>query len=288
MNTKRIKDLYYTAKQASEVLGLSYDTFQNWVRDGRVKRTMLPDRKLGLYLRSEIDYKAGLVESALLAVQARDLRFMKASRESLEKEMELAVLVFGEDTRSFDQYRLAFFEKSPAMFYHLYDCDQLVASINVVPIRHECISRFIAGERGWLMAECIDDLVPGKSYDFIIIDMLTTPLVPQNRRTYYAGRLFTGLSKVLESWGAQGIEIESFHANGGTLEGRRLLETAGFTKVAEHGRRLIYELFVAQANLRILDGYKQELAQWKSHQNSLSELADKALNDETEEGGFGR
>lgn len=261
----RLSEETYSAEQARLRLGMTKDAFQHYVTTGLIKRIKTVGR-YGRYARKDIDAMAIAIESSLLSIQVRDLHFMQATRESLEEEMKLAVLVFGESTRDFDQHRISFFEKSPAMFYHLYDRDQLVASINIVPIRHECISRFIAGERGWLMQECIGDLVPGKSHDFIIIDMLTNPLVPQNRRTFYAGALFRGVSKVLESWGTQGMEITSFHANGGTLEGKRLLETAGFTKVAEHGRRLIYELFVDQANLRMLDSYKQALTVWKSQQ----------------------
>jgi hypothetical protein len=283
----RLSEETYSAEQARIRLGMTKDAFQHYVATGLIKRIKMVGR-YGRYAKKDIDAMAIAIESSLLSIQVRDLHFMQSTIESLEEEMKLAVLVFGEDTRKFDQHRLAFFEKNPAMFYHLYDRDQLVASIDIVPIRHECISRFIDGERGWLMQDCIDDFVPGKLHDFIIIDMLTNPLVPQNRRTYYAGRLFIGLSKVLEQWGSQGIEIASLHSNGGTLEGRRLLETAGFTKVAEHGRRLIYELFVEQSNLHMFRGYKQALAQWEHHQNRLSELAKEAMNDESEEGGFGR
>ncbi len=259
----RVPDLYYTAEQARLKLGMTKDAFQHYVKTGVIKRTNIVGR-YGYYAKRDIDAMAMSIASAMLTAQSHDIRFHQATEESLAEECKLAVLVFGEMTQQFHVYRKAFFKRSPAMFYHLFDRDTIVASINIVPIRGECIPRFIAGERGWLMEDCLDDLAPGKSHDFIIIDMLTTPLVPQNRRTYYAGRLFAGVSGVLEQWGRQGIEIKSIHANGGTLEGKRLLETAGFSVVADHGKRVIYELFVEDASLHVLEPYKRALAEHKA------------------------
>lgn len=264
----RLPDLYYTAEQARMRLGMTKDAFQHYVKTGLIKRTNVVGR-YGHYSKRDIDYMAMAITAALLAAQTSNITFQQATKETLEKELELAVLCFGEQTKNFHDLRRAFFERNPAMFYHVLDHDHLASSINIVPLRHEAIPMFLEGERGWHLGEYIDDFTPGKSHELIIIDMMSTPLVPMNRRTQYAMHLFTGLSRTLESWGRQGVEIFSVHANGGTLEGIRLLETAGFTRVADHGKRLIYELFVENSDLRILEPYKKAYAQWQAQQGEV-------------------
>ncbi len=153
------------------------------------------------------------------------------------------------------------------MSYYLYDNEHMVASINLVPLNPEGITKFKIGERGWLLGEHVEQYTANKPLDVIIIDFMTTPLAAANRRTQYAMRLFFGLEKMLkEEWGTKGIEIENIYACGGTPEGRKLLKTANFHKIGEYGARHIYELNIKDASINLLASYKLALTKYKQQQ----------------------
>lgn len=218
-------------------------------------------------MKRENELLAISIASAMLSVQTSDTQFKKATIEDQEKELELAVLTFGKKAKAFHDNRRKFLKINPDMSYYLYDREHLVASINMLPLKHEGIVKFREGVRGWLLGEYIEQYIPGKPLEIIIIDMMTTPLVPPDRRTQYAMHLFFGLIKKLVEWGKQGIEIERVLANGGTLEGRRLLETAGFAKLGEKAEnRIIYELEIATSDLNMLTPYKNALDEQKTTQ----------------------
>jgi hypothetical protein len=54
MSTEQSLDQYYTAAQARQVLGLTEHAFQYRVKSGQIKKTILPGRKQGSYLKDEI------------------------------------------------------------------------------------------------------------------------------------------------------------------------------------------------------------------------------------------
>ncbi len=261
MSLNKISDAYYTAAQARKKLGLTEPAFQGWVRDQKVRKVILPGRKQGVYTKTEIDLLTTSIDMAVLTAKRSDLEFKQATLESLENEFRLAELTFGEKTAQFHKYRIDLLKRCPEMSHYLYDGQYLVASINLVPLAHEAIVRFKDGERGWLLGEYVETYTPGRPLECIIIDMMTTPLVPVNRRREYAVRLLLEVTGMLAQWGQRGIEITSIHACGGTLDGRRILETAQFKYLGEPRlNRHIYELIIADSNLKALEPYKEALA----------------------------
>ncbi|HEX3642928.1 MAG TPA: hypothetical protein VHV10_16715 [Ktedonobacteraceae bacterium] len=278
-NQPHVKDLYYTAAQARAVLGLNDNTFHTWVKTGRVNRIMLPGHGKGVYLKSEIDSKLAQIQAALFFEESRDFEYRQATISDMDAENQLAHLVFGklavtpqaiEHTR-----RLA--RISPESTYHLYDkklsnCGSLAASINFVPLTHGATLEFIAGKRGWLFGEeSITRFEPGGPLECIIIDFMSNPCVPPDRRTNYAKVLlmrFVGIT--LQKWGEKGVEIAKIYANGGTPDGMKLLETAGGkvinivpSEINPKAKRTIYEVDVSTSQKHFLQPYKKAYAEWQ-------------------------
>jgi hypothetical protein len=276
-----IHDSYYTAAEARKALGLNDNTFQTWIKTGRIKRTMLPGHGKGVYLKSEIDAKVAQIQTALFFDEAKDLDYRQASISDMDAENQLAYLVFGktairpqaiEATR-----RLA--RISPESTYHLYDrnlqsCGGLAASINIVPLNHDAIIEFIAGKRGWLFgAESIEKFEPGKPLECIIIDFMSNPCVPpeQRKHSYSKMLLMKFIGITLQKWGESGVDIVKIYSNGGTPDGVNLLETAGgkVINVATHElyprkKRTIYEVDVTSSTKPFLKPYKRALERWKA------------------------
>jgi hypothetical protein len=263
-NLEKLSELYYTAAEARKKLGMTRDAFNYYVKTGAIPRTTIVG-KHAHYAKRDIDTLAMNIAAAMLAAQAPDITFKKATLDDQEKEFELAVLNFGEFTKRFHPNRYNLLIKNPDMSYYLYDREHMVASINVVPLSTEGIAKFKVGERGWLLGDYVEQYEPGKPLEVIIIDFMTTPLAPANRRTQYAMRLFFGLGKMLEEWAIRGIEIANIYACGGTPQGRKLLETAGFHKIGEYGARWIYELNVSRSDIHLLAAYKRALAEYKTN-----------------------
>jgi hypothetical protein len=180
----------------------------------------------------------------------------------------LAVLNFGEPTKRFHEYRRQLLTINPDISYYVYDHEHMVASVDIVPLEHEGILKFKEGERGWLLGAYVKQFVPGEPLEIIIIDMLTTTLVPMDKRNRDAMHLLFGMTNVLEEWGKRGIDIAKVYANGGSVYGRRLLETAGFTKLGEReNNRVIYELDIMTSDLQMLKPYNEAFAAYKRRQS---------------------
>src|SRR5690348_223207 len=95
MSLERLSDLYYTAGEARARLGLNENTFQTWVKTGKIQRIKLPGKGQGVYLKREIDRKAYLIESAMLLDAPKDLEFKNATVPEVEAEIHLAHLIYG-------------------------------------------------------------------------------------------------------------------------------------------------------------------------------------------------
>ena len=80
----RVSQLYYTAREARAVLGLNENTFQTWVKTGRIARTKLPGMGQHVYLKREIDRKAQLLEAAMFLDTSKDLEFRAATPQEID------------------------------------------------------------------------------------------------------------------------------------------------------------------------------------------------------------
>jgi hypothetical protein len=228
------------------------------------------------YERQEIDQIGYQFEAALLAIKGHEYVYRTAAVEDLDAENELARLIFGDSAVVPTTVNAVktFVETNPNISHHLYDRDRLVASIDIVPLRHEAIVEFReTGKKGWAFStNDIEQFVPGKPIECIIIDMMTTPLVSWPQRERYAMQLLNRVAKrTLPTWGSQGVEIVSVHSSGGTPQGKQILEGAGFTYLGKRGGRTIYELIVSQSNTLWLKRYKEAFEEYKASKASGQE-----------------
>jgi hypothetical protein len=192
----------------------------------------------------------------------------------------MAYLNFGSGSSSPERNasRRRYLEVNPLTSFHLYKSGSLVALINFVPLKHEAILEFRQGKRGWMFeSSAIEQYEPGRRLECIIIDLATLTNAPPEKRERYAGYLLHSFALQLATWGSQGIDIKSIDACGGTLEGKRVLENAGFTytgtyKIPAIGKpevlsdRPMYHLDIDTSDLVLLQRYKRALTTWKEQQ----------------------
>src|SRR5689334_7498460 len=118
--SKELANVYYTAAEAREVLGLDEEAFQYWGRTERIKRIYLPGRKQAVYSKKEVNSIASKMEAAMLAEKLTGLEYRKATLNDLDHEVELAHLVFGARASNPEMINLrrSFLEKNPDITYH--------------------------------------------------------------------------------------------------------------------------------------------------------------------------
>ncbi|HEV2583048.1 MAG TPA: hypothetical protein VGT44_19465, partial [Ktedonobacteraceae bacterium] len=101
----------------------------------------------------------------------------------------------------------------------------------------------------------------------LVMDMVTTPTVPPDKRSEYGRTMISHLLRELQAWGEQGVEITKFHAVSSTPAGQHILASAKFvsgTKIT--AGRVTFELDVSNSDAIWLRGYKAALEQWKLRQ----------------------
>lgn len=271
MSLDRVSELYYTAREARAVLGLNEHTFQSWVKAGKITRTKLPGLGQGVYLKREIDRKARLIDSAMFLDTSKDLEFRAATpRDAEEGELHLAHLIYGKRVLKPEaaRARCQLVEINPESTWLLYDRDMLAASINIVPLKHEAIEEFKQGVRGWLFVGrgLVKQFAPGEPLEVIVIDLMTTPAVPPEKRNFYAQAILRELAfTTFKQWGLRGVEIASLYACGSTDAGRRLLRNRWFTELGEPvPNRVIFELpDVLHSDLHLLRTYQEAFREWQ-------------------------
>lgn len=278
--TKSIKEAYFTAKEAYGYLGLDRDTFNNFVRrnPNEFGQTHILG-KHGYYRKDNIRAFKEKMEALLLTSRTPLFEFRPAQMKDLEQEDHLAYLNFGEGSLSSERVssRRRFLKANPYSSFHLYDNGKLIACLNLVPMRHDAILEFREGKRGWMFPDdAIEQFAPGERLECIIIDFATITNAPPEKRDRYAAYLLHSVCGIqLVEWAKQGVDIKSIDACGGTLEGKKLLEQAGFTfrgtfktpaintpKIMVD--RDMYYLDIDQSDLTLLQRYKRTLEEWKS------------------------
>ncbi len=272
----RIGELYYSAREARDVLGLNEHTFQTWVKAGKITRTKIPGMGQGMYLKRDIDRKAQLIASALFLDTTQDLDFHAATLPEVDAESHLAHLIYGKRVLRPEALRARkqLVATNPESTWLLYDRELLAASINVVPVDAEAIEQFKQGVRGWLFVPAhIKLFAPDEPLDVIVIDLMTTPTVPPEKRHFYALAILKELANnALRQLGMRGVEIRDLYACGSTDAGRKLLRNKWFTELGEPvPGRVIFELLdVLHSDFHLLRPYQEAFTQWRQEQNKLS------------------
>lgn len=274
--TARIREQYYTAKEARNELGLNEHTFQTWVKAGKIKRYKSDELGYGLYSKVEIQRKARLIEAALF-LDTQELEFKAATASEVEAEIHLAHLIYGKRVLKPEarRARRGLVEINPESSWYLYDRDMLAASINIVPLAHEFIEQFKKGVRGWQFVSAlgaIQQFAPGAPLELIVIDFMTTPTVPPEKRNYYGQILLRELAHTaLQRWGERGVEISRLYVCGSTDAGRKLLRNSLFVELGEPvPGRVIFELpNVLHSHFQLLRPYQEAFAEWQQRQERI-------------------
>ena len=186
--------------------------------------------------------------------------FMKATATDILDEYSLATSMFGDATHDI-QTRHAWLEKNPNIDFILRDRERLVGFINILPVKHETIMKFMDGKiRGWEIPA--NDILPytsGSKVECIIMGMATTPEVEIDKRTHYGQRLINGVVRFVRELAENNITITKFYATSSTPTGIAVLRNAHFQEVGQIGKRIAFELDTMKSNAPLAKRYREML-----------------------------
>jgi len=266
---EEIAKYYYTAKEAQKKLGMNRDKFNYTLRTRNIDRVPFLGG-YGYYKKSDIDRLSEEIDTFLQLGGKVSLKYRTATQEDINDEIDLAALNFGrkraEATR---EARIRYLKTNPEITHYLYSNDRLIASINLVPLMHDALREFREGKRGWLFdSHDIEQFEFGHRLECIIIDMITTTKVALDQKHRYASYLLRDFGQItLIEWAKRGVDLKTIDACAGTEDGEHILKRAGFEFLGKQNERDMYYLDIDKADLPLLKGYKETLAEWKRQHN---------------------
>ena len=157
--------------------------------------------------------------------------------------------------------RKAWLEKNPETDFLVRDQGRLVGFINLLPVKHETIMRFMQGDiRGWdIPAEDVLPYTPGSVLECIVMGMATTPAADKLRRTQYGAKLISGLMDFLDHLAKKHIILTKLSATSVTPTGIALLRHAGFRERGQIGKRIAFELDTLTSDSPLAKAYRESL-----------------------------
>jgi hypothetical protein len=225
--------VYYTKREALEILGIPESTFYFWVKDGRIRSYLPPHRKRGaLYDKEQIDAIAAIqvATGQRLPTDTR-LVFGPSSEVDLAQEVAIGLDLYGpSDIVPLKKLRM-WWQRNPEMFLALKRTDGvLVGYSSVTPMKHDTILRLIRDE----MRE--SDVDPQDIYPYAVgvplecyIPSLTVVPGPYQHR--YAMLLILHVARFIQDLARRGVTITAFYCIGASDDGRRIARELGFQEI---------------------------------------------------------
>ncbi len=226
--------LYYTASEAQIRLGVSKSKFYKWVREGIVRRVVLPGMKQGVYPRRDVE----AIMSLMSAQQSRVL-FSPSSPADLVEEMEIAHRGLQHGTKFSLAERIALQQKSHFCFYSLKLHGVVIGSGSFFSLSARVLDDLLTGQK--IEEDITPDMVlpftrlePFDTYlDAIAID----PALPRHLARYYGGVLIYRFIDLLFHWLANDYQVVGLYAIAHSERDEQLLRRLGFQQM--QGKSLV-------------------------------------------------
>ncbi len=252
---------YFSAREAQQQLGINVGAFYYLIDTGRIKKLTPPGKKQGFYSKHQIERLAREKLRCISDEEESGTIFRKATIDDIHEEYELALLMLnGSAGYGIPTYE-AWLHKNPDTNFIVRDQGRLVACMQVLPLAHETITRWIKGEiREWeISAEDVLPYTPGRSVECIITGMATTLDVDKRKRRQYGACLIRGFLNFLHNLAGQDITITRFYAISALSEGIAILGQAKFEERGYLGKRVAFELNPLTSDTRMAKAYRAVL-----------------------------
>ncbi len=267
--------IYYTAKEAREILGMTHSALLNQVAAGNLQRIIPPGRRQGVYLKEEVDRLKREMDAWLLSRQATNVeaaKFVKATADDMPEAVALSAAIFGDVHIIPLEKRIEWLKKNPDIDYLLKQEGQIVGYLSLVPLLPETIDDLL-NQRRFAKDLTADDILPyepGVPVDIYGMAIGVKPGVSTAQKRDWGAALILGAIEVIKDLGERGIEIRSIKAHSTKPDGIRLMRHIGFTEVVANVPGMHnFQIDVEESGIPFLMEYKEALRRWKEQHLGL-------------------
>jgi hypothetical protein len=267
-----MSQLYYSAKEAREILGMTHSALLNQVTAGNLQRIIPPGRRQGVYLKEEVDNLKKELDLFFKTRQATDFeipQFVKATVDDMEEGVALADAVFGGLRTISVDTRIGWLKKNPDIDYFVKQEGRIVGYLSLVPLRPKTIDDLLMAKRfaRELSPDDILPYIPGKTVDIYAMAIGVMPGVSFSQKRDWGAALIKGGIDVIVGLGKRGIVIKTIQAHSTTPDGIRLMRHFGFSETpAKIPNMRDFKINVAESGIPYIMEYKAELKKWKEAQ----------------------
>jgi hypothetical protein len=219
---------YYTAREARDVLGLNENTFQTWIKTGKIPRTKLRGMRRGVYAKRDIDALSRAMNMAIEPYER--MVFSKSTPGDQEEEMYIGIRCFGGEFITSLPERIGFQQKSEFTFYSLKVDGHVVGYISMFHLPPTFLDDLLTGkriERDITLKEVLKfpRLEP---FDIYIGVLAVDPNLSAHERHLYAGIIVSRFANLILHLRDNGYLIRTVYVVSATKEGDNLIRKVGF------------------------------------------------------------
>lgn len=262
----------YTAAEAAKRLGLPKTTFHNYVRDGRIKKTVPPGQTEGYYSKVEIEKLAQARELFILLNSTEPVTFQRAgSEEDIKGIYDLTIAIYGiGGTPSYEE-RLKIWHKNPYVYYVVKQENIVVGYISMIWFTDNALKQLMGptpkqsiitpagtGVYSITGAENILTFTPGKPIDSLFISVGVRPGMSNTEQRIYSFKLIRDTITVLEEFAERGMPVKMLYGTSERTDGIKLARKLGMKEIRYEGDNIIrFELNLEKSDLPMLEEYRK-------------------------------
>lgn len=261
---------YYTAKEAQEILGMTYSALRNQVDAGNITSIIPSGRHQAVYNKEEVDRLKTEMDAWLFSKYQTELpaaKFVRATIEDMPEAVALAEEVFGRLNTISVETRIAWLQKNPDIDYLLVQEGVMVGYLSLVPLLPETIEDLMTLRR-YAKELTTDDILsygPDIPVDIYGMAIGVKPGFSKSQKRVYGQRLILGARSVILNLGKRGVPIRHIIAHSFTPEGIRLMRHIGFIETPPKTPGLRdFLIDVERSGVPFIMEYRRELAAWRN------------------------
>lgn len=251
---------FYSASDAMKKLGMPKSSFYDLVEKGTIKKVVQPGRKDAYYLKVAIDSLVKARELFTIQYASDAPTFSKATEDDIRGIYDLAVSLWG--TRGTYPYelRLERFKRNPNIFYVLKYLDIVVGYITFMPVSRRAVDEIRQTGKRASSVITLDDILPftpGSTIEYVFLEIAVRDDSPKPKQ--YAMHLMSGMSRILDEMGREGIVIKKLFGTSRTEDGIDLSRRLGFkeSEIPSTEGTLAFELDIAMSDHPLLREYNR-------------------------------
>jgi hypothetical protein len=222
---------YYTASEAIKRLNMPRTTFHHYVKIGKIKKKVPYGHKEGFYEKAYIDRMAEA--SQLYAIQyAEDpATFSIASDDDLPGIYDVLISLWGPTNATTTETRLSWRKVNQEMDYVVKQEGIVVGFVNIKPLTHEAIEKYIHRE---IQVKDLkpEDILPFKSGVPLECEVGIAVRAGVHGPKKYGMRLIGGMIDVMKDFARRGVVIKAMYTRSSTPDGINLAHGLGFKEMA--------------------------------------------------------